>query len=150
MTPEEDFGFNCVVDASVGIKLFLAEPLSDQAHALFAHLADDPPAQFYVPDLFYVECANILWTYVQGFGYPAARALQDIRDLVRLPLMSVSLSMLAAPALALATEIGCTAYDAAYVASARELKLPLITADEALVRRFAGTDVEVRMLGART
>jgi hypothetical protein len=33
----------CVVDASVGIKLFLAEELTDCADALFARLAADPP-----------------------------------------------------------------------------------------------------------
>ena len=27
---------DCVVDASVGIKLFIVEPLSNEAHALFA------------------------------------------------------------------------------------------------------------------
>jgi hypothetical protein len=33
----------CMVDASVGIKLFLAQELSDRADALFAYLAPDPP-----------------------------------------------------------------------------------------------------------
>ena len=47
--------FDCVVDASVGIKLFLVEDLSEQADALFDHLADQPPARFYVPDLFFIE-----------------------------------------------------------------------------------------------
>ena len=64
---------DCVVDASVGIKLFLREPLSDAAHAFFAHLAEDPPARLFVPDLFFVECANILWKYVRRFGYPVPR-----------------------------------------------------------------------------
>jgi predicted nucleic acid-binding protein len=53
-------GFDCVVDASVGIKLFLKEPLSERADILFSRLVDDPPARFYVPDLFFVECANVL------------------------------------------------------------------------------------------
>ena len=50
-----------VVDASVGIKLFVAEPLGEQADALFGLLAADPPAYLFVPDLFYIGCANILW-----------------------------------------------------------------------------------------
>ena len=141
-TPSSD----CVVDASVGIKLFLVEPLSDQAHELFAHLADDPPARLYVPELFYIECANILWKYVQRFGYPAEHAVKDIHDLVQLPLHSVPVSSLAEAALRLAAETGCTAYDAAYVALAQHLSLPLVTADEALVRRFTNTCYEVRIL----
>lgn len=46
--------FDCVVDASVGIKLFLVEPLADLADALFLHLNDDPPARLHLPDLFFV------------------------------------------------------------------------------------------------
>ena len=46
----------CVVDASVGIKLVITEVLSNEAHALFAHLARDPAARFFVPDLFDIEC----------------------------------------------------------------------------------------------
>ena len=52
-----------VVDASVGIKLFVEEEFSEQAHALFSCLAADPPAELYVPDLFYIECTNILLKY---------------------------------------------------------------------------------------
>jgi predicted nucleic acid-binding protein len=42
---------------------------------------------------------------------------------------------------------GLTAYDAAYVALARKLSLPLVTADEALIRRLDSTGLEVRWLG---
>ena len=139
--------FDCVVDASVGIKLFLVESLSDCADALFDHLKDDPPARFYVPDLFFVECANILWKYVRRFGYPAEAALQDISNLTGLPLRVASTATLAREALALAVEHSSTAYDAAYVCLAGRLSLPLVTADELLVRRFRGTDLDVCFLG---
>jgi len=138
--------FDCVVDASVGIKLFLVDPLSDAAHALFTRLTDDPPARLYVPDLFFIECANILWKYVRRYGYPAADARQDIGDLVRLPLQRVSMAALAEDALTVAVEYGSTAYDSAYVALAQRLNLPLVTADQALVRRFAGVGLDVRFL----
>jgi len=45
-----------------------------------------------------------------------------------------------------AVRYGSTAYDSAYVALARRLALPLVTADEALVQRFASTGVDVRSL----
>jgi predicted nucleic acid-binding protein len=138
--------FDCVVDASVGIKLFLVEPLSDQADALFAHLSDDPPARLYVPDLFLIECASILWKYVHRFGYATEAAAQDVADLVRLPLRAVSMAELAEDVLALAVQYGSTAYDAAYVALAQRLALPFVTADEALVHRFDGTGLDVRFL----
>jgi predicted nucleic acid-binding protein len=67
--------------------------------------------------------------------------------LVRLPLRSASTASLAEASLALALDRGATAYDAAYVALAQELSLPLVTADEALVRRLEGTSLDVRWLG---
>jgi predicted nucleic acid-binding protein len=146
MRDDETSEFDCVVDASVGIKLFLVEPLTDQADALFAHLSDDLPARLYVPDLFFIECAKILWKYVGRFGYLAEAALKDIKDLTSLPLQTVPMAALAQDALALAIQFGSTAYDSAYVALARWLALPLVTADEALVRRFEGTGMDVRAL----
>lgn len=143
----EAIQFSCVVDASVGIKLFLVEPLADRADHLFGSLAATPPARLHVPDLFYVECTNILWKYVRRFGYSPEAARQDVADLVRLPLRAASMADLAEDALALALEHGITADDAAYVAVAQRLSLPLVTADEALVRRLDGTGLDVRWLG---
>ena len=41
----------------------------------------DPPANLYVPDLFYIECTNILLKYTRRFG----RSMEDSRaDLVDL------------------------------------------------------------------
>lgn len=138
---------DCVVDASVGIKLFVIEPLSDRADALFAHLTAEPPPRFYVPDLFFIECTNVLWKYVRRFGYPLESARQDVADLTGLPLYAISTGELAYEALEIAATHEITAYDAAYVALARRLSLPLVTADEALVRRLAGTSPDVRWLG---
>jgi predicted nucleic acid-binding protein len=40
-----DPALECVVDASVAIKLFVVESLSEHADALFAQLAQDPIAR---------------------------------------------------------------------------------------------------------
>lgn len=135
-----------VVDASVGVKLFLMEEQSDQAHLLFTGLAQIPPARFYVPDLFFVECTNILWKYSRRFGYPLESAQQDVVDLISLPFHVVSAVQLAQDALVLAAAHEITAYDAVYVALSQRLKLPLITADRALVRKLAGDTLDVRPL----
>ena len=147
MMPDSKPNVDCIVDASVGIKLFLVEPLSERADALFDYLSATPPAHFYAPDLFFIECTNILWKYVRRFGYPPDSAKQDVADLTRLPLQVVPTADLAEAALALAVSHQITAYDAAYVALAQRLSLPLVTADEALVRRLTGTDLDVRWLG---
>jgi len=139
---------DCVVDASVGIKLFVIEPLSDRADALFAHLTDNPPARFYVPDFFFIECTNVLWKYVRHFDYSLESAHQDVADLADLRLLSIPTRELANEALKVAVAHDITTYDAAYVALSGRLSLPLVTADEALVRRLAGTAFDVRWLGA--
>lgn len=139
--------FDCVVDASVGVKLLLVEPLTEQADALFAHAAEDPSVLLYVPDLFFVECANILWKYVQWHGYPARNAREDVADLLSLPLHTVSTRELVSEALALAVAHRITAYDAVYAALSRQVCLPLVTADESPVRRLQGSSIDVRRLG---
>ena len=137
---------DCVVDASVAIKLFVDEESSEKADTLFEQLASDPPARFYVPDLLFIECANILWKYVRNYGYPAENAHQDVADLQALALRSVSTADLLAPALELALAQDITTYDACYVALANQLNLPLITADLALERKLQGTQINILIL----
>jgi predicted nucleic acid-binding protein len=122
-----------VVDASVGIKLFVNEPDSNAAHALFARLADDPPAELFVPDLFYIECANILLKYTRRFGRLLDDAKADLADLNLITLKSVPTAALMEDALVLAHEKGLTAYDACYAVLARQLQIPLVTADEKVI-----------------
>jgi predicted nucleic acid-binding protein len=137
---------DCVVDASVGIKLFLIEEHSEQADRLFERLAGYRPARFYVPDLFFVEYANILWKYVRRFGYPPDNARQDVADLRALALTTVSTADLLEPALELAMTYDITAYDASYAALAAQLDLPLITADAPLALKLQASGVEVTRL----
>ena len=136
-----------VVDASVVVKLFVPEPLSDRAQALLGRAMVDPLTSLLIPDLLYVECANVLWKYVRRLGYPTNRAIQDITRLLRLPLEVRPTGELVEDALDVAIEFEITAYDACYVALARRLGVPLVTADERLVRRFAKKRVAVRWLG---
>lgn len=141
-----DLTSRCVVDASVGIKLFVDESLSGAAQRLFTQLML-PGTQFYIPDLFYIECTNVLWKYVRRGGLPRRNAQLAVNQLCRLKLRRVSSAHLAAAALGLAIEYELTAYDAAYAALAQRVSAPLITADEALVRKLAGARLEALWLG---
>lgn len=123
-----------VVDASVGIKLFIDEPLSDKSQALFEKLSADPPAELFVPDLFYIECANVLLKTMRRFGRSLEYSKADLADLNLLTLKSTPTADLIEDALVLAHEKNLTAYDACYAALARRMDIPLVTADEAVVK----------------
>lgn len=138
----------CVIDAGVGIKLFLVEPDSTLAERLFIELADNPSARFYVPDLFFVECANILWKYVHRFQYPVDDARSDLRDLRGLALDVISTADILPQAFDIAARHAITAYDACYVALANTLGVPLITADLKLVNKMKPLEFDIRPLAA--
>lgn len=121
-----------VVDASVGIKLFVEEEFSEQAHALFSYLAADPPAELYIPDLFYIECTNILLKYTRRFGRSLEDAQADVADIKLLSLKPTSTADLMEDALLLAAEKKLSAYDACYAVLAQKLEVPIVTADEQL------------------
>ena len=137
-----------VVDASVGIKLFVPERLSDRSEALFDLLGAERPAELYVPDLFYIECASILWKHVRRFGYSEADAQEDLMSLRLLALRRIPTWELVESALDIALEHSITAYDACYVALAKKIAAPLVTDDEKLVHKLAGGPFNVLWLGA--
>jgi len=119
----------CVLDASVGVKLFVEEEFSDKVQRLFAKLAEDPQTEIHVPDLFYIECANILLKYTRRFDRLLIDSLADVQDLNSLALKVTSTADLIEDALQLAKKKNLTAYDACYAVLAQKLELPLITAD---------------------
>lgn len=136
-----------VVDASVAVKIFVPENLSVQAQSVFAQLGSQNDAEILVPDLFFIECANVFWKWVQRLGYPADKAREHLSDLMGLGLTAIPNQILAQEALGAALKYRITAYDAGYLVAAAELQLPLITADEKFVRQVAGSAHDVRWLG---
>lgn len=136
---------DCVVDASVVIQAFVVEPLSEAARNLL-DVGAEPARRLFAPDLLYVECANILWKRVSRYGMASADAQRSIRDLLALAMDVTPTEALARESLDVALDVGITAYDACYVALARRYDVPLITADQVLVRKSAGR-YDVRWLG---
>ncbi len=130
-----------VVDASVGVKLFLEESGSEEAESVFALLGHEPPHVIVVPDLFFIECANVFRSRVHRRLMDADKARKSFVILMRLPLQSISSSELAPLALDLALAHGLSVYDATYAALAVRLGAPLVTADGTLARKLedAGT-----------
>lgn len=132
---------SCVLDASVAVKLFLSEPFTPEVTLLFSEYIAHPEHEpFIVPDLFYIECANILWKRVMHRkDLDASRARQHIADLRNLNIPSVGLATLAERAVELGMLYDITCYDASYVALSEQNSVPLLTGDERLINKLAGS-----------
>ncbi|MEH1797422.1 type II toxin-antitoxin system VapC family toxin [Nostoc sp.] len=91
----------CVVDASVSVKQFIPDPLTAKVNLLFAHLAY-PQTEIFVPDLFYIECANVLWKYARAGSYDVSLIQGNLASLKAFPLRVVSTADLMADAVAIA------------------------------------------------
>ena len=87
----------------------------------------------------FIECANILWKKVQRGEVDVQTAMDDLADLAALDLDATPCAALMTRALALACAHGLSAYDGCYVALAERQTIPLVTADERLVQKLAGS-----------
>src|SRR5271156_5155433 len=116
-----------VIDASIAAAWLLPEKDSDAAEALIAALSGRPP----IPSLFWHEARNILIMAERRGRIVAGEAAAAMGRLRRLPLEDAGAGSDGA-VVALAMAHGLTAYDAAYLALARERGLPLATLDQKL------------------
>ncbi|MEI7832929.1 MAG: type II toxin-antitoxin system VapC family toxin [bacterium] len=126
-----------VIDACFGIKLVLEEEHSQHVNDYLMRLLDIPPVQAYVPDLFFIECSNILWKHVNRGLLPREAAENNCQILLELSLPTIAGMELMPRSLSLACDYKISAYDATYLALAEKLQLPLLTADN----RFAAAMV---------
>jgi len=132
-----------VIDASVGVKLAIVETGTDKVRALFHSASRDMNSRLYVPTLFFVECANVLWKCVWRQGYSAKQAGDNLLELQSLPLAKVETTQLLPLAWQLSLEYRLSIYDACYVALSEVKEMPLLTADIKLVQRLAGSKHQV-------
>lgn len=141
-----DFPRQLVIDASVGIQLFLPEQYSQIVDDLFTSARADPQRALLAPDLFFIECGNVLWKRVRQGQCSIAMARGSMVDLVALELVSTPTVDLAERAVEIACLCGIAAYDACYVALSESADAPLITADVRLRDRIA-KQFDVLLLG---
>ena len=139
----------CVVDASVAMKWILPpanEPLVAEAIRLL-DLHTCGQTQFVVPDLFWVECSNVLWKSTRMGRCSQADALSGLASLKGYSIVTLPSVNLVEKAFTNSVTFGCSVYDSLYVAIAVETGAPLITADQKLVNTLAGF-LPVKWLGA--
>jgi predicted nucleic acid-binding protein len=122
-------GERVLVDASVAIKWVAPEPDSDRAAVLLDY-------RLIVPDLFFPECANILWKKLH-----VGDLTEDEARIAGQTLEEVDLSVIPAKphfrrALVIAVALAHPAYDAMYLAVAEAFGLQLVTADQRLIRKM--------------
>ena len=132
---------NLVMDASVLIKFYVPEILSDRAERLLAKV-EKKDIDLLAPDLIYPEAGNILWKK-QRLKELTRSEVEEITDaILSLPLKIESSQPLLPLALDIAIAYGITIYDAVYVSLAKVYEATLITADRKLFDVLAKTDLK--------
>jgi len=124
----------CVVDTNVVMRLFVSGAYMREVQEYFA---GSPEA--HAPDLLPVECTNALWKYIRAGQYRLDQARQDLLDLFSLDIRWTPTGDVLPHALEIAAARDVSAYDACYVALAEQLQLPLLTADNRLAVKMAGS-----------
>lgn len=139
----------CILDASVAAKWFLPgddETLVEEAFRLLADYAEGG-VRFLVPDLFWLEMANILWKAARTKRITRSCAEESLFALESREIPTAPTLPLISEALAIAATFDRPVYDSVYVALAVSSGLPLLTADERLMNAL-GAKFPIRWLGS--
>ena len=132
---------NVVIDASVLIKFYVPEVLSDKASHLL-NAVKDGGLSFLAPDLVFPEAGNILWKKhrLKELTGPEVNEITDA--VILLPVRVESSKALLPLAAGIAITYGITVTDAVYLALARILETRMITADKKLFKKMTETEMD--------
>lgn len=134
-----------VVDASITIKWVIPEILSDAAHRL-----RDGEDELLAPDLLLVEVANALWKKTTAREL-SPREADTALDLVGHSGIDLHPTPPLLPrAMEVARRLAHPVYDCVYLALAERERVPLVTADQRLLRRLSSRKVGVSVVDLRT
>ncbi|MCX5845423.1 MAG: type II toxin-antitoxin system VapC family toxin [Deltaproteobacteria bacterium] len=140
---------NLVIDASVVIKVYIPEILSDKSEEVMSRVADGE-LMLWAPDLLYPETGNILWRKQRLHELTPAEVEEIVDAITYLPIRIEQSRPVMPLAVSIAMHSGITVYDAMYVAVARIYETRMITADRKLVDALEKTEFKqyVQWLGA--
>ena len=142
-----------VVDASVAVKWYVPEDLSEQAQTILDRCVDNG-LELAVPDLICTEVGNALWKR-QRSADPRVQIAPELAnehvakflsDLDVFGFDIVPTDGLLADAYALACQHDHPLYDAVYVALSKQRNCRLVTADKALHRIALSSNVGCELL----
>lgn len=124
-----------VIDASVVCKLLLPEPQADLAAELLKSAQE-----LHAPDFVRVETANVLWKWVRRGEIEALDAQVRLMQMESFPITLSSANALLYTSMDIAAAADRTVYDSCYIALAKALRVPCVTADKRLVNALAATE----------
>ena len=133
-----------IVDCSVAMSWLFKDETTSATRALLERLESETAA---VPDLWYLEVANVLVLATRKGRITAAQSADFIRQIQALDLQAdeAAASRAFDEVLPLAATHGLTSYDAVYLDLALRTKLPIATLDEPL--RKAAKSHGIKLLG---
>ena len=140
---------NLVIDASVLIKFYVPEILSDRAQEVMSWVADGK-LMLLAPDLLYPETGNILWKKQRLHELTPDEVEEIVDAITSLPIKIEHSRQIMPLSVSIALHSGITVYDAMYVAVAGIYETRMITADRRLVGALEKTEFKnnVQWLGA--
>ena len=127
-----------VIDASVGAKWFFKEESQDLS-LNFYHRLRVKEIGLIVPDLFYVEMSNICWQRCRRRMINHNQADSILEEIMSVPFEGYSDKEFADVAFENAVRFGISVYDGVYIALAEACVVPLVTADEKLLKATKGS-----------
>ncbi len=131
---------NLVIDASVLIKFYVPEILSDKAEELLTKV-EQGDVMLLAPDLIYPEVGNILWKKQQMKELTRSEVEEITDAIVSLPLKIEASKLLLPLAIDIGIAYKITVYDAIYISMARVYEIKMMTADRKLVDVMAKTNL---------
>lgn len=134
-----------VVDASVVVKWFLPEALTEAALRVAGR-----DYEFVAPDLLGAEVISALWKRQRRGELDGAEAAAIVEDFRRIAIVTLPLTPLLPSAFAIAAAAGHSPYDCLYLALAEREDCRLVTADRRFYDAFADGPLGHRMLWIET
>jgi predicted nucleic acid-binding protein len=127
-----------VLDASVAIKLYVAEPDSDRAEAAVAL-----QSALAVPELILVEVGQALLRHSREGRFDLTTVKTALADLAGMTHQPIATADLLPRALDLAARMVHGLHDCLYLALAERLSCPLLTADAKLAGKVERADLPI-------
>ena len=132
---------NLVIDASVLIKFYVPEILSDKAELLLANV-ERGDIELLAPDLIYPEAGNVLWKKKRLKELTPSEVEEITEAILSLPVRIEPSKTLFPLSVEIAIAYGLTVYDAMYISLAKVCETTMITADRKLVDTVTKTNLK--------